>query len=146
MTFQGDTILGKPKLALLEIYIAEKGLYCDPQGCYDYCVIKIIKETIMELEQNEQRCIPKWLYDRLNKLGVIPNDTRNHNVGKSNYSKHVLQPWSIWLDWNLNPWDADILKRLLRTKDTDPRRMDYEKIIHICQERIRQIDCGDETA
>lgn len=36
MTFQGDTILGKPKLALLEIYIAEKGLYCDPQECYDF--------------------------------------------------------------------------------------------------------------
>ena len=23
-------------MALLETYIAEKGLYCDPQGCYDY--------------------------------------------------------------------------------------------------------------
>ena len=33
MTFQGDKIFGKPKMALLETYIAEKGLYCDPQGC-----------------------------------------------------------------------------------------------------------------
>ena len=40
----------------------------------------------------------------------------------------------------LNPWDADIVKRVLRTKKTDGRRLDYEKIIHICKERIRQID------
>jgi len=42
----------------------------------------------------------------------------------------------------LNPWDADIIKRVLRKKGADPRRLDYEKIIHICQERIRQIDEG----
>ena len=29
-----------------------------------------------------------------------------------------------------------------KSKGTDPRRLDYEKIIHICQERIRQIDEG----
>lgn len=99
----------------------------------------------MEQNNNEQVSIPKWLYDKLNKLGVIPNPTRSRNVGNSNYSQHIIQPWSIWIDWNLNPWDANILKRLLRTKDTDPRRMDYEKIIHICLERIRQIDCENET-
>ena len=40
----------------------------------------------------------------------------------------------------LNPWDADIVKRVLRTKKTDTRIMDYEKIIHTCKERIRQIN------
>lgn len=86
------------------------------------------------------------LYADLLYLGIIntedgiKNNVRNHNVGKSNYSKHTIQPWSIWLDWELNPFDADIIKRVLRTKDDTPRREDYEKIIHICQERIRQID------
>lgn len=65
---------------------------------------------------------------------------RSYNVGSSDYAKHNIQPWDIWREYNLNPWDADIVKRVLRTKETDGRRLDYEKIIHICKERIRQID------
>ena len=69
-------------------------------------------------------------------------DVRSYNVGQSDYSKHKIQPWDIWLKYNLNPWDADIVKRILRTKETDSRKLDYEKIIHICKERIRQLDLG----
>ena len=36
MTFKGDTIVGKPTLAMVEIYIAEKGLFCEAQDAYDY--------------------------------------------------------------------------------------------------------------
>lgn len=71
-------------------------------------------------------------------------DIRSYNVGQSDYSKHDIQPWDIWLEYGLNPWDADIVKRVLRKKETDNRKMDYEKIIHICRERIRQIDAGYE--
>jgi len=67
--------------------------------------------------------------------------TRNHNIGESDYAKHKIQPWDIWLEYNLNPWDADIIKRVLRNKPGQ-RRLDYEKIKHICDERIRQIDEG----
>ena len=67
---------------------------------------------------------------------------RSYNVGNSNYSKHKIQPWDIWLEYKLNPWDADIVKRVLRTKKGESRRMDYEKIIHVCKERIRQIENG----
>lgn len=90
--------------------------------------------------------IPIELYNKLNYLGLIPNDVRKGNVGKSNYSKRTIQPWSIWIDYNLNPWDADIVKRILRTKDEagmtpeEARIMDYQKIKHICDERIRQIE------
>lgn len=79
------------------------------------------------------------LYERLDYLGMLPNEVRSSNVGKSDYSQHFVQPWSIWLDANLNPWDADIVKRVLRTKEGDSRVLDYKKIIHICQERIRQL-------
>lgn len=65
--------------------------------------------------------------------------TRHYNIGKSDYSKRNIQPWDIWLEYNLNPWDADIIKRILRDKPGE-RLMDYEKIKHICDERIRQID------
>lgn len=67
-------------------------------------------------------------------------NVRDYNVGKSDYAKHKIQPWDIWKEYNLNPWDADIIKRVLRTKEGESRRLDYEKIIHICNERIRQID------
>ena len=90
--------------------------------------------------------IEESLYNRLNKLGMIPNETRKTNVGNSNYAKHLIQPWSIWIDYNLNAWDADIVKRVLRTKsepgisEKEARIMDYNKIIHICKERIRQLE------
>ena len=87
------------------------------------------------------------LYERLDYLGIIPNEVRSHNVGKSDYSSggHVIQPWSIIQDYNLNYWDGDIIKRGLRTKAeegmtmVESRILDYKKIIHICQERLRQL-------
>lgn len=75
---------------------------------------------------------------------LCANDVRNHNVGNSDYSKHKIQPWDIWIEYKLNPFDADIVKRVLRHKKGDTRKMDYEKIIHICQERIRQIESGED--
>lgn len=68
------------------------------------------------------------------------NEVRSHNIGNSDYSSHKIQPWDIWLEYNLNPWDADIVKRVLRTKHGESRVMDYQKIIHVCQERIRQLE------
>lgn len=87
--------------------------------------------------------------NKLINLGILKKTSascRDYNVGKSNYSKHIIQPWAIWQDYNLNPWDADIVKRILRTKseegltETESRILDYEKIVHICQERIRQLN------
>ena len=69
------------------------------------------------------------------------SNIRSYNVGASDYSERKIQPWDIWLEYNLNPWDADIIKRVLRHKPNE-RQLDYEKIIHVCQERIRQLDEG----
>lgn len=91
----------------------------------------------------EGKLISKMLYNRLNALGMMPNDVREMNVGESDYSEHLIQPWAIWLDYDLNPWDADIVKRVLRHKKGESRRVAYEKIIHICKECIRQIDCEE---
>jgi len=71
---------------------------------------------------------------------------RDKNLGNSDYSSHNIQPWDIWLEYQLNPWDADIQKRLLRTKKdagmtpAEQRILDYKKIIHNCEERIRQLE------
>lgn len=64
---------------------------------------------------------------------------RSYNVGKSDYAKHAIQPWDIWKEYNLNPWDADIVKRVLRSKEGEARTLDYEKIIHICKYRIAEL-------
>lgn len=66
-------------------------------------------------------------------------NVQSYNVGKSDYSKHAIQPWDIWKEYNLNPWDADIVKRVLRTKEGEERTLDYEKIIHICKYRIAEL-------
>ena len=67
------------------------------------------------------------------------SNVRDYNVGKSDYSKHKIQPWDIWKEYNLNPWDADIVKRVLRSKEGEARTLDYEKIIHICKYRIAEL-------
>ena len=67
------------------------------------------------------------------------SNVRDYNVGKSDYSKHKIQPWDIWKEYNLNPWDADIVKRVLRTKEGEDRKLDYEKIIHVCKYRISEL-------
>lgn len=66
-------------------------------------------------------------------------NVQRYNVGKSDYAKHSIQPWDIWKEYNLNPWDADIVKRVLRTREDEARTLDYEKIIHICKYRIAEL-------
>ena len=88
--------------------------------------------------------IDNEIYKTLKIRGLLPDKVRDHNVGESDYSAHIIQPWSIWIDYALNPWDADIVKRVLRSKQGEDRKQDYQKIIHICEERIRQIDAVRE--
>lgn len=65
---------------------------------------------------------------------------RQTSVGESRYHEKKIQPWDIWEEYNLNPWDADIIKRVLRNKPGQAI-LDYEKIKHLCDERIRQLRC-----
>lgn len=90
--------------------------------------------------------IPTELYNQLNYLGLIPTTERAHNVGASDYSKQLIQPWSIWLSYpDLSAFELDIIKRILRTKSTDSRRLDYEKCQHILTELLRQLDAKEPT-
>ena len=70
----------------------------------------------------------------------LEEECRSYNIGTSDYSKNNLQPWDVWLAWKLDPWDADIIKRIYRHKEGTPKKEDYEKIIHDCLEKIRQIN------
>ena len=74
-------------------------------------------------------------------------NVRSYNVGASNYATNgtKYQPWDFWIKFRLNPWDGDITKRILRSKATDPRILDYKKCIHICRERIRQFQNNENV-
>lgn len=108
---------------------------------------KVICETCynkykLNKKKRKMKEISDELYYKLEYLGIINEEDqnfRNFNVGTSNYHEHIIQPWTIQLDWNLNSFDADIIKRTLRTKVGNPRELDYKKIIHICKERLRQL-------
>ncbi len=89
----------------------------------------------------------KEVVELLVKVGVLqdptnPSDVYSYNVGKSDYAKKSpIQPWMMWQLWDwLTPWDCDIIKRLYRDKEGTSRIEDYNKIIHICKERIRQLN------
>ena len=112
-----------------------------------------LESEVLETQASAPKANLDWnLYQKLKYLGIIHNevdgiDVRSYNVGTSDYSKHIIQPWSIWLDYpKLTSWDHDIIKRILRTKKGDVRRLDYEKIIQICKERIRQLEFEQENA
>ena len=81
----------------------------------------------------------------------LHNSIRNKNVGNSNYATYDIQPYDIWEEYNLNPWDADVVKRILRTKEdvgmtpAAQRILDYQKIKHICDYAIDRINTGKDT-
>lgn len=106
-------------------------------GYFDEAVVNHLDEDRL----NNKCSNLEWCTQKENvNYSKIDKEVRSYNIGSSNYSEYKIQPWSIWQEYNLNPWDADIIKRVLRTKIDDSRKLDYEKIIHICKERIRQID------
>ena len=116
--------------------------FVNTQHAYGY-LRDMIKRTMCP---NPLRLIVTGEYEVTQNETRTPKDApetdnvRDYNVGASDYAKHKIQPWDIWLEYKLNPWDADIIKRVLRDKPTDGRKLDYEKIIHICKERIRQLE------
>jgi len=111
----------------------------------DSCIEKIFNKgrEYTNGSSNSKDC--KEISGSSGSLVDDPEHSKNHrdyNIGDSNYSQMKIPPWDIWKEHHLNPWDADIIKRVLRTKGSDPRELDYQKIIHICQERLSQIEEG----
>ena len=134
--------------------------YGSTQTCFAHAtqahVTLFISEYLEKVEKMEKELHPVGvIHDdgccSLIEMGITPkslhvpdaNNVRAHNVGSSDYAQHKIQPWDIWLEYGLNPWEADIVKRTLRTKAGQSRREDFEKVIHIAQECIRQIDAGE---
>ena len=127
-------------LQLLESHLPDKAAqYADEELRPMYAAIQVMLEHTQMYQQMIIQC----------REQNEASKARDWHVGGSDYSRHSVQPYHVWELYGLNPWDADIIKRVLRTKtDTDMSSKDhrineYKKIQHIAQTRIEQIQIGD---
>ena len=53
----------------------------------------------------------------LQKFHPVENEVshvKSAQIGGSHYQKGALQPWDIFLAWDLDPWAANVVKYILR--------------------------------
>jgi hypothetical protein len=62
----------------------------------------------------------------------------DYNVGTSDYSKKRIQPWDIIDEYDLDFYEGNVLKYLLRTKGS--RREDLEKIQHYIAKMLLNLE------
>ena len=129
------------KQALKEVSIYEAIPELIPDGMrYDKELDKLVPDVVSEYVKD--LTIPS---DEVKEQMIQRENHRAYNVGSSNYSSMKIQPWDVWRAWKLDPWDADVVKRISRTKEIpgksfeEARIEDYEKIKHICDEKIYQL-------
>jgi hypothetical protein len=64
----------------------------------------------------------------------IANDRQ---VGGSHYMQYSdFQPWDAWWHWKLNPFQAVIIKHIVRYKDKGAPMADLEKANHYLEKLI----------
>jgi len=67
-----------------------------------------------------------------------PGDTLSRQVGGTHYKKGV-QPWTIALDWGLDPWSHNVVKYILRFPYKNGKE-DLKKIQHYLEFLIENYD------
>ena len=64
------------------------------------------------------------------------SDANKRQVDGNHYNKYGdLQPWDVWLPWNLNPFQAYIIRYVVRYRDKDGL-LDLEKARHTIDKLI----------
>ena len=139
-----ETHLDYEMAVLKEVSVYEAFEYCIPDGMrYNKELDKLVPDVISA--SNEYCSGIKVEQEPVKSYVKKTENHRDYNIGSSNYASMKIQPWDVWKDWKLDPWDADIIKRISRTKEIpgksfeDARIEDYEKIKHICDEKIYQL-------
>lgn len=98
MTFKGETIIGEPKLKLVETYIAENKLFCDAQECFKYWTSKNWlnqkgkKLSTLELAISSYNniAIQKFVKKNQTLLGVDKGNKRERRLAKKRARKDIL--------------------------------------------------------
>lgn len=65
-------------------------------------------------------------------------DMESKQVGGTHYF-NAIQPWTIIRSWNMNFWEGNILKYLLRHQGKG-RKEDLEKAVHYLEYLIKYYD------
>ena len=97
---------------------------------YGWIQDKTLEETLQEYEA-EEFFTKARLAAKLADLSAgmeDPGDTLSRQVGGTHYKKGV-QPWTIALDWGLDPWSHNVVKYILRFPYKNGKE-DLEKISH----------------
>lgn len=82
---------------------------------------------------------PRFYPDDGHALGEFPPANASQ-VGGSYYHGRGIQPWDIIEAWDLDFWEGNAIKYILRRKPGTPRTLDLHKAIHYlekCLERAR---------
>ena len=139
-----ETHLDYEMAVLKEVSVYEAFEHCIPDGMrYNKELDKLVPDVISA--SNEYCSGIKVEFENARDYSEEIKNHRDYNIGSSNYATMKIQPWDVWRAWNLNPWDADMVKRIARTKkiagmsEIEARIEDYEKIKHNCDERISQL-------
>jgi hypothetical protein len=67
-----------------------------------------------------------------------PGDTLAKQVGGTHYKKGI-QPWTIAMDWGLDPWSHNVVKYILRFPYKNGKE-DLEKIAHYVEFLLENYD------
>jgi hypothetical protein len=97
-----------------------EGLDSDPHGRID------ITDAL------ERHNASEW--DRLHGLAA------EKQVGGEHYSQHKIQPWDVIDEYNLDFYEGNVLKYLLRDKGS--RREDLEKAMHYLEKKLEGMSNG----
>lgn len=63
---------------------------------------------------------------------------RSYQVGGDHYSRHVIQPFDIIDEYDLNFYEGNAVKYILRRKDDTDRLTDLEKAKHYIEVLIQK--------
>ena len=65
-------------------------------------------------------------------------------VGGDHYAKHKIQPWHIIDEYDLNYYEGNVLKYLLRSKSN--RVEDLHKAVHYLEKEIENLRTSEESS
>lgn len=93
--------------------------------------LEAANDLIARLEDEKSKL--EYIRKITNLDPVLLGDLKRLGIMDHKNEGHLIPIWSIWQDYKLNPWDAEIVMNLLNSSTPN-----YEEIIRLCNERIRQ--------
>jgi hypothetical protein len=77
-------------------------------------------------------------------MTFMASKANQRQVGGMHYKKYGLQPWDMWIPWELNGFQAEVVKLVVRYKDKNGIQ-DLEKARHYL-EKLIEIERGKRAS